>query len=79
MKKSVLLFGIAVATSVIVASCGESEAKKEIRQEVRMENENGEKTLTVKTEIDGNKTEDVYTGKQAEKKLKEIEASTKEK
>jgi hypothetical protein len=46
--------------------------KKEIRKEVRMEEENGVKTLTISTEENGNKTEEIYVGEEAEKKMAEM-------
>lgn len=46
--------------------------KKEIRKEVRMEEENGVTTLTISTDDNGVKTEEVYVGAEAEAKLAEI-------
>ena len=46
--------------------------KKEIRKEVRMEEENGVTTLTISTDDNGVKTEEVYVGAEAEAKLAEM-------
>ena len=51
--------------------------KKEVRKEVKMEDLNGEKTLTISTSENGKLTEEVYKGPEAEKKLKEMEGSMK--
>lgn len=51
--------------------------KKEVRKEVKFEENNGEKTLTITTSENGKVTEEVYKGAEAEKKMQEMEASMK--
>lgn len=47
---------------------------KEVRKEVKVEvDDNGEKTVTIITEENGNVDEQVYKGEAAEQKLKELE------
>ncbi|MDX2359413.1 MAG: hypothetical protein QNK23_01310 [Crocinitomicaceae bacterium] len=68
MKKAILLTGamaICALTSSIFAQ------NVELKKEVRMEEENGVKTLTILTTENGNVTEEVYTGQEAETKLAE--------
>ena len=48
--------------------------KTEIRKEVRMEEENGVKTLTISTDENGTKTEEVFVGAEADKKMAEMES-----
>src|SRR6218665_588650 len=51
--------------------------KKEVKKEVKMEDVNGEKTLTIST-TNGKETKtEVYKGPDAEKKLNEMEAQMK--
>jgi hypothetical protein len=47
---------------------------KNISKEVRMEDENGVMKLTIVTTEDGKRTEEVYTGAEAEKKMAEMES-----
>jgi len=47
--------------------------RKEVRKEVKLEEENGVKTLTITTKTGGVVTNEVYTGADADKKLKEME------
>lgn len=49
------------------------EVKKEIRKEVNLKEENGEKTLTITTTENGKVTEEVYKGEAAEAKMAEFE------
>lgn len=54
---------------------GERKEVKEMRnikKEVRIEEENGVQTLTISTDENGVKTEEVYTGEEAEKKMAEM-------
>ena len=46
--------------------------KKEIRKEVRMEDEGGVRTLTISTDENGVKTEEIYTGDEADRKMAQI-------
>lgn len=49
--------------------------KKEVRKEVKLEEDNGVKTLTITTKTGGVVTNEVYTGADADKKLKEMESA----
>jgi hypothetical protein len=72
MKKLTLL----VAVLAFIAISNESFAQttgKEVRKEVNLEDENGVKTLTIKTTTDGNTTTEVYTGAEADTKLAELD------
>jgi hypothetical protein len=46
--------------------------QKEIKKEVEVRERGGKKTVTIKTTENGITTEEVFTGNEAEKKLKEI-------
>ncbi len=50
-----------------------NEDKKEIRKEVKMIEENGEKILTIVTTENGVSKEEIYKGEAADKKLAELE------
>lgn len=47
---------------------------KEVRKEVNVEEENGVKTLTIRTMENGTEKVEVYKGAEADKKLAELEA-----
>lgn len=73
MKKTVFIvaaFCMIAFTSNVQA---QTEKKQQISKEVKFEENNGEKTLTIKTIKNGNQTVEVYTGKDADTKLKELE------
>ena len=55
----------------------EQVEKREVKKEVKMEDVNGEKTLTIITSENGKVTEEVYKGADAEKKLTEMDAGMK--
>lgn len=69
MKKMLTLAAIGFALSSFVAF---GQAQESMRKEVRMEDENGVKTLYITTMANGVKSEEVYTGEQAEAKLAEL-------
>lgn len=72
MKKITLsVFAIALF-AFTNATFAQSNEHKEIRKEVNLEEENGVKTLTIKTTTDGNTTTEIYTGKDADTKLAEM-------
>ncbi len=52
----------------------EKEEVRSIKKEVRMEEENGQKTLTIITSENGQETKEVYQGEAADKKLEELMA-----
>ena len=69
----VLLFFTALAVSAISShSFAQEKVEKEMRKEVRMEDENGVKTLYITTTENGKVTEEVYEGEEAEIKLAEM-------
>jgi hypothetical protein len=51
----------------------ESTGRKEIRKEVKMIEENGEKTLTIGTTENGITKEEIFKGAAADKKMTELE------
>lgn len=55
----------------------DSTTEKAIQKEIKMEDENGEKVLTIKTNENGEEKLEVYKGEEADAKLKEIENSMK--
>lgn len=71
MKKKLILAGIIglISTSLI------AQEKKELRKEVKLEEVNGEKQLVIITTENGIAREEVYTGAEADEKLKELEYS----
>ena len=73
MKKQILL---AAAFAMITAvSFGQQKdvQKREIKKEVEMTEDNGQKKLVIKTNDNNKVTEEVYVGEAADKKLKELE------
>ena len=50
----------------------EKQEVRSIKKEVRMEEENGQKTLTIITSENGQETKEVYQGDAADKKLEEL-------
>jgi len=72
MKKLTVI----VAAFLIAVCANETMAQstsKEIRKEVNLEEDNGEKVLTIKTTTNGNTTTEVYKGAEAEAKIEEFE------
>lgn len=75
MKRSFLLL-VAFATLCFGQSIAQEKqvVKKEVRKEVKMEEEGGVKTLTIRTSEDGKESVEVYKGAEADKKMAELEA-----
>ena len=61
-----------VVEKIIEVEQDGEDVKKEIRKEVRMEEEDGVKTLTISTDDNGVVTEEVYVGEEADAKLAEL-------
>lgn len=64
----------------LAASCsGEAPktVKKEFIKEIRMNDENGIKTLKIQTIENGKKTMETYTGEKADAKMKQLEKEAK--
>jgi len=62
-----------VTLSNCTAQSGKT-VKQELTKEVNVTDENGVKTVTIKTTEDGKTTTESFTGKEAEAKLKELES-----
>jgi|GEM_PF-942803 len=76
MKKITLicsLLTMMVTLSNCTAQSGKT-VKQELTKEVNVTDENGVKTVTIKTTEDGKTTTESFTGKEAEAKLKELES-----
>lgn len=74
MKRSILLLMAFTVISIGQSLAQEKQVvKKEIRKEVKMEEEKGVKTLTIRTTENGTESVEVYKGEEAEKKLTELE------
>ena len=56
----------------------QTEKKQEIRKEVKVTEENGEKVMTIVTTENGKTKTETYKGAEADKKLKEMEAEHSE-
>ena len=78
MKKQILLSGIFLLICTISFGQQKEVQKQEIKKEVEMTEENGQKKLVIKTEENGKVTEEVYKGKEAEQKLAELKGEHKE-
>lgn len=70
MKKTV--FALLICSASISWAQEETKELKEIRKEVRVENENGVKTVEIITTEGDVVTKEVYTGEDADKKLMEL-------
>lgn len=70
----IVLLACTLASQAIYAQARE-EVKSEIRKEVKLEEENGEKVLTIRTSSNGTETVEVYRGEEADKKLQELQVN----
>lgn len=61
-----------VIALVALSYVSSAQEQKEVRKEVRMEDENGVKTLHIITTTNNTVEEEIYTGEEAETKLKEM-------
>jgi len=77
MKNLYKYSGIVILGMISFNSLGQvnTEVNKQVKKEVKMEDVNGEKTLTIDTEENGVKTQEVYKGEAAEAKLAEMQTS----
>lgn len=75
MKQTYTFIATAVLSLMAFGSQAQEvkEVKKEIRKEVNLQEENGQKTLTITTTENGKVTEEVYKGEAAEAKMAEFE------
>lgn len=64
---------------MLFQSCStqDSKTKNKVEKEIRVEEENGVKTVTIVTTTNGVKKEEIYTGEEAEMKLKELKSESK--
>lgn len=76
MKKITILAVCLLGTVFTGEVLAQDMKRKDVRKEVRMEDENGQKKLTIETTTNGVKTEEIYLGKEAEQKLAELEGKT---
>lgn len=73
MKKTLLLLTVSLLAVSAFGQEEKKEVKHTIQKEINVEEENGEKVVTIVTEENGTKTEEVYKGEAAEEKLAELE------
>ncbi|MEN9440305.1 MAG: hypothetical protein RLZ33_381 [Bacteroidota bacterium] len=75
MKQTYIVIATALLSLIAFGSQAQEvkEVKKEIRKEVNLKEENGEKTLVITTTENGVLTEEVYKGEAAEAKMAEFE------
>jgi hypothetical protein len=59
-----------------VLTFAQEGSKKEIKKEVNVVQQNGEKVMTVKTTENGKTTTEIFKGAEADKKMKEMENET---
>ncbi len=64
---------------VLNTACSQNDDKRstEIQKEVKVENVNGVKTVTITTIENGVKTKEAFTGEEADRKLAELEGEKK--
>jgi hypothetical protein len=63
-----LLFTLFLSSTFVI-SCAQEKEKKEIKKEIRVEQENGQTTVTVTETENGKVTEKIFTGEEAEQYL----------
>jgi hypothetical protein len=73
MKKITLSIALLAIVAISTESFAQTQKSSSISKEVNLEDENGVKTLTIKTTTDGNTTTEVYTGAEADTKLAELD------
>lgn len=69
------IFSVFAITLAFNSANAQSEKKQEIRKEVKVTEENGEKVMTIITTENGKTKTEIYKGAEADAKLKELEAS----
>ena len=74
MKTSLLITGLFLLTFNFYSSSQERvSVKSELKKEIEMEENNGEKTLTIRTSSNGTESVEVYKGEAAVNKLAELQ------
>lgn len=76
MGKKIILAGIFMFFTILSFGQQKENQTQEIKREVTMTNENGQKKLVIRTDNRGVISEEIFTGNEADEKLKEIEEST---
>jgi len=72
MTKTIVLFCAVFGLFSTGALIAQEDAQKSYKKEVRMEDNNGTKTLFVTITENGKVSEEIYTGSEAETKLSEL-------
>lgn len=78
MKNTLILSSLCAVFSITGAYAQETTEQadqKTVRKEVQVSEENGVMTVNIVTDINGTRTIETYTGVEADKKLKELEAN----
>ena len=83
MKKITVIlaaFALTIFSNELLAQAKANTANQnqEVKKVVTYDNHKGKKVLSISTTIDGKKTTETYEGKQAEQKMKELEAEAKQ-
>lgn len=73
MKTVTMIIAGLFITTLSMNSFGQKKGK-EIKKEIRMEDNNGKRVLTIITTEDGNVMEEVYEGRAADEKMKELQS-----
>ena len=74
MKTSLLITGLFLLTFTFHSTSQERvSVKSELKKEIEMEENNGEKTLTIRTSSNGTESVEVYKGEAAVNKLAELQ------
>ncbi len=72
MKKLILSIAAFALIAVSNQTIAQTEEKREIRKEVKMEDDNGVKTLTISTTENGKTKTEIFKGADADKKMAEL-------
>ena len=73
MKKITLIACLFTLTALLNETKAQTQQLKEVKMEVNLEENNGEKVLTIKTTEGTNTKTEVYRGAEAEAKLSELD------
>lgn len=77
MKKYLIVACAMVASLSVNAQTEQKSEKKEIKKDIKIEENNGVKTMTITTVSDGKTTQEIYTGADVDLKLAEMEKDMK--
>ena len=73
MKTVTMIIAGLFITTLSMNSFGQKKGK-EIKKEIRMEDDNGKRVLTIITTEDGKVMEEVFEGRAADEKMKELQS-----